>query len=180
MQQETQASRSSVKLLKLSPKHREALALVAQGVARSDIALAVGYEPEYISWLVKQDVCQQYLQEMIAVVDFRLQAMTTESVDTIADVMKFGSSDERLKAAKLQLEAVGRVGSGKQNQMATTVAPDHLQQLADRLVGLLKSSRQQGVSENVIQDITPKASQSGSSEELAERDSSTQNFGEAA
>ena len=151
----TPVTETNSRLVRLSSKHKDALSLVAQGVSRNDIAQALGYEPQYISWLVKQDVCQEYLREMIAVVDFRLQAMTVESVDTISDVMKNGNSDERLKAAKLQMEAVGRVGSGKQNLLPATQAPDHLQQLASRLVDLLKSSKQ-GVRNGEILDVEAK------------------------
>lgn len=111
---------------------------MAQGLGRTEIGAIVGYEPEYISWLVRQDVCQSYLDEMNAVVEFRLQSMTEESVDTIHDVMKNGASDERLKAAKLQLEATGRVGPGAAYNSHSTGGPDRLQQLADRLIVLLR------------------------------------------
>ncbi len=153
-EQQSSPAAAAVKLQKLGPKHREVLSLVAQGLSRVEIAEIVGFEPEYISWLVRQDVCKQYLQEMIAVVDFRLQTMTVESVDVIADIMKCGTSDEKLKAAKLQLEAVGRVGAGKGSGLQPLAQPDHLQQLADRLVGLLKSSQGGSVYENEVKDET--------------------------
>jgi len=127
-----------VKLAKLGPRHREVLSLVAQGLGRSEIGAIVGYEPEYISWLVRQDVCQAYLAEMNAVVEFRLQSMTEQSVDTINDVMKNGASDERLKAAKLQLEATGRIGADAVFGRPASGGPDRLQQLAERLVVLLR------------------------------------------
>ena len=136
------------RLQKLSPSHKEVLSLLAQGVKREEVAAITGYASDYISWLLAQDVCKVYQQEIAAVVDFRLLAMTEQSVDTIADVMQFGSGDERLKAAKLQLEAIGRVGAGKSDMRSTSANPDHLQQLADRLVGLLKSSREGVVYEN--------------------------------
>lgn len=132
-----------VKLQKLGPRHKEVLALVAQGLGRTEIGAIVGFEPEYISWIVRQEVCQEYLNEMTAVVEYRLQAMTGESVDTIADVMRTGAADDRLKAAKLQLEAVGRIGSDA-HQGRSIAPPDRLQQLADRLVGLLRRSSPEG------------------------------------
>jgi hypothetical protein len=145
-----QSTTPVVRLSKLGPRHKEVLALVAQGLGRSEVGAIVGYEPEYISWLVRQEVCQQYLGEMMAVVDYRLQAMTEESVDVIADVMKNGANDDRLKAAKLQLEATGRVGIGAlaNHQPAS---PDRLQQLADRLVGLLRNHR--AVSNELTADV---------------------------
>lgn len=142
------SSDKTVKLQKLNPNHREVLSLVAQGLNRQEIASITGFVPEYVSWLVRQDVCQEYLKDMIAVVDFRLHAMTAESVETIAEVMKLGTSYERLKAAKLQMEAVGRVGSGKGQASINAAEPDHLEALAERLVGLLRSSRQGAVYEN--------------------------------
>ena len=132
----------AVKLAKLTNKHKEALSLVAQGLSRREIGSVVGFATDYISWLCRQEVSKQYLQEMMDVVEFRVQSMTLDSVDTIADVMKCGTSDERLKAAKLQLEVVGRVGAGKNQGQTATVAPDHLKTLADRLVGMLRASKE--------------------------------------
>ena len=130
------------RLQELSPRHKEALSLIAQGVKRGEVASICGFTPEYVTWVVRQEICKEYLQEIQDVVDFRLSAMTSESVDTIQDVMKVGTSDERLKAAKLQLETVGRVGSGRNNAPVANVAPDHFSQLADRLVSLLESTRE--------------------------------------
>lgn len=138
-----------IKLLKLGPKHREVLALVAQGLGRVEIGAIVGYEPEYISWLVRQEVCQQYLEEMNAVVEFRLQSMTEESVDTIYDVMRNGASDDRIKAAKLQLEATGRIGTNAVGGRQAVGGPDRLQQLAERLVSLLRK----GMSSSSAADV---------------------------
>ena len=151
------ASSTTNKLAKLSQKHKEALSLVAQGVSREDVGSLVGFAPEYVTWLVRQDVCKEYLQGIMAVVDFRLAAMTSESVDVIQDVLKCGSHDNQLKAAKLQLEAVGRVGTGKLPQGGSSAAPDHLQVLADRLVGLLKNAKQTTgeVYENEAEAIEP-------------------------
>lgn len=139
------------KLQKLSPKHKEALSLVAQGLGRTEVGGIVGFAPEYISWLVKQEVCQHYLQEIMAVVDYRLAALTEQSVDAIADVLKTGSDEFRLKAAKVQLEAVGRIGAGQLNRPPVTVSPDHLQQLADRLVSLIRTSRTKGTSDEIVE-----------------------------
>ena len=130
------------KLQKLSPKHKEVLSLVAQGVRHAEIASLLDFAEDYIPYLLRQEVCKQYLQDMMAVVDHRLTAMTAESVDVIQDVLKCGSHDNQLKAAKLQLEAVGRIGTGKLPQGAGTTAPDYLQVLAGRLIGMLNNARQ--------------------------------------
>ena len=130
-----------VQLQKLSQQHKDVMSLIAKGVGRQEVASIVGFTPEYVTWLCRQAVCQEYLQGIIAVVDFRLQAMTQDSVEAIHDVLKNGAPDARMKAAKLQLEAVGKIGAGKNAAQLHPTAPDHLQQLADRLVNLLKSSQ---------------------------------------
>ena len=130
-------------LQKLSATHKQALSLVAQGVDRATVGEACGFVPEYISWLVRQPVCQEYLAGMRAIVDYQLEAMTSESVSVIRDVMQTGANDDRLKAAKLQLEAVGRVGGGNKVMVHTTpnTGEDHLERLANRLVSLLSGTK---------------------------------------
>ena len=147
----TEIPSDSKKLQALSSNHKEVLSLLAQGLPQAEVAAITGFAPGYIPWLVKQEVCQQYLADMRAVVDHRFTAMTEQSCDTILDVMKNGATDERLKAAKLQLEVVGMVGAGKKD-IQPQGNNDHLQQLADRLVGLLKSTREGIVYENEISD----------------------------
>ena len=59
-EQESLELSPQVQLKKLGTKHREVLSLVAQGLSRTDVASIVGFTPEYISWLVRQDVCRLY------------------------------------------------------------------------------------------------------------------------
>ena len=153
-------------LQKLSQSHKDVLSLLAQGVSRQEVSGITGYTPEYISKLCRQQICKDYLQEMIAVVDFRLQAMTIESVDAIQDVLKNGANDDRIRAAKLQLEAVGKIGAGKNAANIDHGAPDHLQQLADRLVNLLKSSQPTQGAVTYENDPTSQASQSNQSDQI--------------
>lgn len=134
-------SQAPVTLKNLSQKHKEAVSLICQGVSRGDVATICGFVPEYITWLMRQEVCKEYLKEIMEVVDFRMVAMTEQSVDAIQEVLKDGSGEDRLKAAKLQLEAVGRIGAGKNAQPIAPPAPDHFEMLAQRIVGLLKSTR---------------------------------------
>jgi hypothetical protein len=137
---ETAPAHQVTQLQKLSPKHKEVLSLIAQGVARGEVAEITEFTPEYISWLLRQEVCQGYLQEIREYVDFRLHAMTGESVDAIQDTLRNGASDDRLKAAKLQLETVGVIGSGKLAPQVRESTSDHLAVLATRLVELLHTS----------------------------------------
>lgn len=133
-------TREPVELKKLSPKHMQVAALVAQGVPRATIAAACDYVPEYITWLQGQPLFIEYIKTMNKAVGTQLEAMFAQSVTTIADAMQNGTVDERLKGAKLQLEATGRIGR------FATVAPatsgeDSLQLLSERLLTLLQKQR---------------------------------------
>lgn len=127
-------------LKQLSPKHRQVVALLAQGVARDTIAELCEFTPEYITWLHRQPVCQAYLKELMQYADARLIALTERSVDAIAETLNIGSEDGRLKAARLQLEAVGRIGRFRAGDEEAP-GRGELELLAERLVGLLKTKR---------------------------------------
>lgn len=99
-----------IQLKKLGQKHKQVLSLLAQGEGRQVIAEVCGITPEYVTWLAKQHVCQQYLRDMQEYVDARLVAMSEQSADVIADTMKNGGAEEKLKAARLQLEVTGKLG----------------------------------------------------------------------
>lgn len=132
--------REPIELKKLSPKHMQVAALVAQGVDRRTIASACDYTPEYITWLQGQPLFIEYIKTMNKAVATRLEALFTKSVDVIENAMQNGTVDESLKGAKLQLEATGRIGR------FATLAPqaggeDRLATLAERLLDLLKTQR---------------------------------------
>lgn len=99
-----------VVLKKLQAWHKQVLSLLAQGEDRRTIAQICECTPEYVTFLAKQDVCQDYLRDIQVFVDQRLLALSEKSVDIIADILKDGGNEEKLKAARLQLESVGRVG----------------------------------------------------------------------
>ena len=132
---------TSVVLQKLSPKHKDVLALLAQGVARHEIAKVCDFTPEYVTWLARQPVCQAYLRDMQQFVDTRLLALTERSVDVMAEAMLVGSTDDKLKAAKMQLEATGRLGRERGSVPDGGSAADRLTTLAERLVSLLDNKR---------------------------------------
>lgn len=132
--------REPVELKKLSPRHMQVAALVAQGIPRATIAAACDYVPEYITWLQGQPLFIEYIKTMNKAMGTQLEAMFAQSVTTIADAMTNGTVDERLKGAKLQLEATGRIGR------FATIAPqasgeDSLQLLSERLLTLLQKQR---------------------------------------
>lgn len=129
-----------IKLQKLSARHKQVLSLMAQGMDRQTCSIATKYTPEYVTWLLKQDICQTYLGEMVKVAESQLQAQFCKSVDVIGETLINGTEEGKLKAAKLQLEATGRVGK-LQQLSAPPVEGDRLTVLAERLVGLLKQTQ---------------------------------------
>ena len=129
-----------IELQKLSERHKTAASLLAQGVGRAEIAQIVKYTPEYITWLSKQPLFKEYLAEMLEVSQVRLTALFEKSVDVISETMDSGSEDGKLKAARMQMEATGRLGRGQEAPPQAS-AGDRLERLAERLVGLLQHQR---------------------------------------
>src|SRR6266850_1170162 len=127
-------------LKKLTELHKQAAALLAQGVGRQTVATACDFTPEYITMLQQQPLFIGYVKEMTAAAATRLEALFDESVEVIADTMKNGTEDGKLKAVKLQLEATGRVGQNAERER-TPGDSDRLSVLAERLVSLLATQR---------------------------------------
>ena len=139
-------------LKKIGARHKEAMALIAQGVDRRTVAKICNWTPEYITWLQQQPLCKEYLVEMNEVVGFRLEALFDKSVDVIAEAMVNGSQDERLKAARLQMEATKRLG--KHEQQPETPDSDRLERLAERLIALQGRVRSGETFEGTSTDVT--------------------------
>jgi hypothetical protein len=157
----------SFELKKLSPAHKQVAALVAQGVDRRTIAAACDFTPEYVTMLQGQPLFVEYIKGMNRAVATQLEALFGKSVDVINNAMDTGNIDEQLKGAKLQLEATGRIGR------FATIAPeaggqDRLEQLSERLLGLLKSQRRVAngeVIEGEVVRFVPRTIQGGSGQE---------------
>lgn len=107
---------AKIQLKRLSPRHRQALALLSQGLSRADTAEAVGYRPEYISWLLRQEVAQVYIREMNEASNAQLTSMFSQSVDSIGRALQNGSIDQQLAAAKLQMRATGKLDPEKEDR----------------------------------------------------------------
>lgn len=132
-----------VTLKELSPNHKVAMSLLAQGMDRASIASIIDCTPEYVTWLAADPLCKEYIKHLNQAVDTQLEALYGKSVDIIADTMNNGAADEKLKAARLQMEATHRLGRTA-GQGGDEPPPDRLNQLADRLLALM-GERQQGV-----------------------------------
>lgn len=140
-----------VKLQALTNKHHQVAALLAQGLGRMEIASIIDFTPEYVTWLTRDPLFKQYLQEMSEHVDARLEAMFGMTADVVADGMLNGSVDERLKAARLQLEVTGRVGKGDRPVGALESSLERLATLAQRLLVLQSKVREGNTYENETQ-----------------------------
>lgn len=104
-------------LKRLSEKHKQIASLLAQGLGRSDITKIVKVTPEYVTMLTKQPLFKAHLEQIVAFVDVRMQALYEKSVDVLGNSMLTGSEDTKLRAAQAVLKAVGKDGS----QEKTTV-----------------------------------------------------------
>lgn len=143
----------------LSEKHKLVAALLAQGVDRQSIAVAADFTPEYITMLQNQPLFIAYVKEMTAAASTQLEALFCKSADVIADTMTSGNADERLKAAKLQMEATGRINRG--GELPRQPAGDRLDVLADRLVALLQTQRKRIINVDVSTVEVEVAQQAG-------------------
>lgn len=144
-----------IQLRELSPKHRGVAALLAQGTPRHVAAAAFDYTDEYVTWLGGDPLFQQHVREMNKLVDARLELLYEKSVDVIADQMVNGSGEDKLKAARLQLEATSRVGNNRRDAGAGEQAPDYLEILSQRLVKLLRQQRERTFEHGSVTEATP-------------------------
>lgn len=96
-------------LKKLTKRHKHMLALKMQGVPRDEIGSLCSCTPEYVSMLAQQPLAKEYMHGLQAEIDSRLTGLFSRSVDAIADALATSKPDDtRLKAARLQLQAIGK------------------------------------------------------------------------
>ena len=120
----------------LKPKHKQVCAMLAQGIDRRTISNVVGCTPEYITMLSKQPLMKDYIAEMCQAAGLQLDALFVQSVEVISEVMANGSPKERVAAARLQMEATKRWGSGSSIPKEIIDTNDRLARLAERLLYL--------------------------------------------
>jgi len=96
-------------LKRLKEKHKNIIALHAQCMKREDIAAVVGCTPEYVSMIMQQPLAKAYMREVEKYMDSRLEALYGHSIDTIEKGLAGNATDTQLKAARLQLEATGKL-----------------------------------------------------------------------
>lgn len=141
----------TVQLQELSPRHKQVVSLLVQGVKRELIAQICEYTPEYITWLGRQPLCVAYFKELSEFADQRLVALSDKTVDVLIDAMDNGGHENALKAAKLQMEATGRIGRFKENAPSSP-SEERLKILGDRLTALLKSHQEKVIEGEVVHE----------------------------
>lgn len=141
-------------LKKLKPLHKQVASLTAQGFKNVEIAGMVGITPEYVSMLLRQPLVKAYVNEMNSHVETRMEALFEQSVDVIASTMKDGSNADKLKAARLQMEATKRIGRPDPNAHLGESNVDRLTLLAERLIQLQSGVRRGGTFDENGQEIT--------------------------
>ena len=104
-----QGQTPTILLKKLSLRHKQALSLVLQGMSREDAAEATRFTPEYITFLLRQPIARDYIARINQMEETRLQALFGKSVQAMADGLQHADPDVKLRAAKLQLQATGRL-----------------------------------------------------------------------
>ena len=139
---------------KLKPLHKQVCSLVAQGLQQKVVAGMCGITPEYVSMLMRQPLCIEYIREMSEVAGTRLEAMFETVVEVIGDAMVNGTKSEQLKGARLHLEATKRIGRPDPNLVGTATNVDRLEKLAERLLGLQSQVRKGGLFNENGQEIT--------------------------
>lgn len=139
---------SSTDLKELKPKHKQICSMLAQGMRRDLIAKIAGCTPTYISMLQKQPIMQEYMKDLCAMANMQLEAMFVQSVDAVGDVLREGAPKERLQAARLQMEATKRIGSGSGIETEVIDTNARLARLAERLLNLQKPSVEVRLLEN--------------------------------
>jgi hypothetical protein len=104
-----QGKQPMILLKKLSLRHKQALSLTLQGMSREDAAEATQFTPEYITFLLRQPIARDYIAHINQVEETRLQALFGKSVNAMVKGLDHDDPDVALRAAKLQLQATGRL-----------------------------------------------------------------------
>lgn len=148
------AAQPQWQLQKLTPRHKQVAALVAQGMQYVKIASIVEMTPEYVSMLMRQPLMKAQVAELSEIAGTKIEALFEKSVDVIAEVLTTGSASDKLKAARLQMEATHRVGRPDPSARIVEDSVGRLETLAQRLLGLQSQVRQGRTFNEDGQEIT--------------------------
>jgi DNA-binding CsgD family transcriptional regulator len=121
----------------LKPRHKAIASFIAQGLSQVEIAKVMDITPQYVSMLSRQALMKQEIQRICEVAGTRMEALYQESVEVVADTLKNGNTTNKLKAAKLQMEATNRIGNRGKTAQTEFDSSERLLKLSERLVDLL-------------------------------------------
>ena len=106
-------------LKKLSQKHKDMVMLSLQGLSREKVAEYCGCTPEYVTMINKQPLARAYIADLEGHLDLKLRGMYEKSIDAIKDGLNSPRVSDKLAAASLHLETIGkrtpRVDEGKES-----------------------------------------------------------------
>lgn len=157
-------------LRKMTPRHQQICAFMAQGMKRGHIAQACNCTPEYVTMLAKQPLIQQYIKDMCATAGIQLEGQFSAVVDAVGETLQQGNYKEKMQAARLHGELTKRLGPGSGAEQQAEGSAERLLRLAERLVSLNTSRAPQHNSESetyeyaeyqVVQDSVQRAGQCG-------------------
>jgi hypothetical protein len=135
--EEMENSGGAYQLKQLKPKHKNVLALVAQGVDRQTIAAACDITPEYVTMLCRMPICKQYIAGLNEACDLQLEAMYGKTIRVIDNALSNGNIKEQLVGARLHLEDTKRIGRPADISPQTESTNERLVRLAERLTALI-------------------------------------------
>ena len=138
---EEESSKPGWELKELKPWHKQMCSMIAQGIERGTIAKVLNCDPTYVSNLARQKLVQDYIKDWCAFAGIQLEAQFVKAVEVIGDTMENGNPKEKLQAARLQMEATRRIGSGSGQVADSPDMNDRLITLSERLVSLLEGTR---------------------------------------
>lgn len=95
-------------LKRLSGKHKDMIVLSLQGLTRDKVAEYCGCTPEYVTMINKQPLARAYIADLEAHLDLRLRGLYEHSINAISDGLKSPKVSDRLAAASLHLETIGK------------------------------------------------------------------------
>lgn len=128
-------------LQKLKPKHFQICALLAQGMKNVEVAALCGVTKEYITMLLRQPLIKQEIAKKGEVMGQKFELLTEKTYDVMVEAMNNGSHQDKLRAARLQLEVTRRIGRPDPMAVNVNVGDDRLVQLANRLENLLDTKK---------------------------------------
>lgn len=144
----------AVTLQKLNGQHKHVAALLAQGVDRTSIAQAVGFTPEYVSWLTGDPLFRDHMREIANFCDAQLESQYGNVVQVITEGLRPEQKmEDRLKSARLHLEVTKRLGTGTGPAGASESSIERLNSLAERLLSLQSNVRKGDTFDGQVQVV---------------------------